>query len=219
MRLPLPPPPLPAGDATYLPPRLPRVELAPPPFPSTGLGVAPAVRPAPRGPASGPHLPSPRSPEGPPQRLACVVAAAGPTEPVSSSGQRGGGPGLPAGQPWKRRRGGGSNRERRAARARSRAPPSCRPGGRAPGGGAEPRPHHVTGRDRGAGAAEPGMGLSPSGSAAALSPTRLGPASALFLFPGEPSAQGGSAALTGFGTVCQLRDVFRGPRNLEGWGW
>lgn len=91
---------------------------APPP------GPAPGPRPAPR-------LGAERSLAAPP-RAGCPLLPPPPPGPQSASPTWKAGPRgrSPAEQPWRQRRGGGSIRERRAARARSPAPPSCRPGGR-----------------------------------------------------------------------------------------
>lgn len=120
--------PAPAGDAgiaasrppAWRSPRLPG---------SLGPSVPPSLpppsilrrQPRPWVPGSRPPRPAPARP-----RAAFAAAARGARLSCSDSGSRAQGPAA-AGRPWRRRRGGGSARERRA---RSRAPPSCRPGGR-----------------------------------------------------------------------------------------
>lgn len=206
-------------------PRLPR-SVRPSPRPSPSSPPAPAPPPA---PPPGLRALTPRpAPCSVAALAAAPAAAAGPAEcfPAWKAGPR---RRPPAGQPWRQRRGGGSIRERRAARARSRAPPSCRPGGRAPARGARPRPPRDAGRAAGARLEEPGVGrgLPPESVCLALPSLRPGawaPFPPPFLFLETPRAQAGSAApgapLSPGPARGQSRlwgDQSRGPRN-SGWG-
>lgn len=233
--------PLPAGNATTRKSLEALAGRAPPPplhqslpaslsFLPAGAGPAPqSLAPAPAPPP--PVLPGLRAPShvrphplrSAPRSVSALAAAAGPAQCFrkSESGPR---PRSPAGQPWRQRREGGSIRERRVARPRSLAPPSCRLGGRAPAPGARQRPPRDAGRAAGTGLGKPrvGLGLPPESDYSArhsLCPGAWAASPQPFLFLGTPRDQAGSAAPASRAGLGQASDdTSLGVQEIRGGG-